>query len=504
MHNNNNDLDYISKNNEANSDNKYYNSNTPLKEVINGNINNYNDNNLEDINNKQSTIKNENITDNIDNNNNKDEENNNNNNNNNIIKKESNLKSKQQNRFKNIFNSKSNFSSNTVLSAKRLRNILLILSVTIILMKLITLEIQCLFLNICYGEDIELEYWLSQAIVPSGITLILITVIFYLSIEYIVKVIIFIITIIYILSSLFFLSAAIYGVVIYSNNSSLNDKFSSIWYGLSVQTQLYYYNNSIENLIYSYKYKMIVTFSFNFMYFLMCLLIAFLANRHNDNVLYEWRPALKARISDERALNYIRIYDKYYPEFEKKKKSLIKVERKETELKLKLKNNEIANNKLAKPVSNKMILHNSKSKEDNNVKDIQANSSRINIINDSKGLPSFGNLPNKNENKSTTNNLKSDLENSNKEYNKKYSIDNFSNNNNNTNDKVNLKNDNYSSDKDDNTVVNDNLDCLDDINKKKSVELINDANSNEEKGLNTKKNNIKKPTRRLLSSKNKF
>lgn len=225
-----------------------------------------------------------------------------------------NSKNENQVKFRNSF-IKQDVSTNDADNANTMRNVLKILTLTMIVMNMITLEIQCLYFNSCYGEMYEMNYWVSHSIAPIGLLLIFMTLLFYLAIEYIYKPMITVMTYLYLVLSLALVGLGLYTIIIVKINNS--DTLTSSWIGLSLQSRVYYYNNSIQDLYDVYSYKMLTTGAFYIVYFIFCLAIAFLSYKHNDGILEKWRPTLQSRLSNERAHRYYEIYQKFIADHDK-------------------------------------------------------------------------------------------------------------------------------------------------------------------------------------------
>ena len=91
--------------------------------------------------------------------------------------------SKLQAQFQNIFQTDLSVDSETNNSRRKIMHI----SVFAIMIELVILQIlwyhfykKSLFLNVCYGEIIEMEYWISQSIVPLTLLSILCNIGIYL------------------------------------------------------------------------------------------------------------------------------------------------------------------------------------------------------------------------------------------------------------------------------------------------------------------------------------
>ena len=218
-----------------------------------------------------------------------------------------------QKKFKNIFFSQSSTESSD--KANMIRSILKVISIFYIVCELITLEVQCLFFNNCYGESYEMEYWLSQSIAPLGLIIISLTVGFYFSIEYIVKTILNTMIYVYVLLALILLSLGIYSIVVVKVNSV--EKIQTQWAQLSIQSQVYYYNNSVQVLFDIYSYKMTTTGVFYIIYAIISFILAFLANKLTDSSFENWRPKLVSRISNDRAERLTKYYEKYHGSMDK-------------------------------------------------------------------------------------------------------------------------------------------------------------------------------------------
>lgn len=224
-------------------------------------------------------------------------------------------KNEDNNKFKNIFYPKEEGNK----SYNNLRKVLCVLSILFIILLLITLEIQCLYFNNCYGENYEMEYWISQSIVPISIILLVINILLYISLEYIIRSFIYLMVYIYIIMTLTLLGFGLYSIFIFTSKN-IND-MQSKWIKISNQSKIYYYNNSLQVLFDIYKYKMITTGIFFIIFSIISLIISFLSYKlSDDKQLNNWRPKLKSKISESRSQRLTDYYDKYGKRIEELRK----------------------------------------------------------------------------------------------------------------------------------------------------------------------------------------
>jgi hypothetical protein len=166
-----------------------------------------------------------------------------------------------------------------------------------------------LYLNICYGEKVEMQMWVSNSIVPVCLLLSILYIVLYLGSDLISKEIISGITIFLIILTVTIISIGVFSLF-KAISVNMTDILSS-WQTLSKQSQIYYYNNDVETLYKVYRTKMIVTGVCFIILSLISIINVALSFVFLDKLNISWRPPLIARLSDERALRYINYYNSF-------------------------------------------------------------------------------------------------------------------------------------------------------------------------------------------------
>jgi hypothetical protein len=216
---------------------------------------------------------------------------------------------KLQNEFKNIFKGDDLLSNNNY--RKRLMHLVFIC----IVIDLIFLEILCLYLNVCYGEVIEMQKWVSNSIVPLGLILLLLYIMLYSSSDSISKSVINISNILITIILIFFFGIGIFTIG-FAASSKIDDLDSS-WNLLSKQSKMYYYDNDINVLFSTYINKMMVTGILYLVQAVLGIIVICFSYRYHEKLTYDWRPPLRTRLSDERAKRYIDIYSKFNKDYKR-------------------------------------------------------------------------------------------------------------------------------------------------------------------------------------------
>ena len=226
--------------------------------------------------------------------------------------------------FKNIFN-KENSNINDL--RRNLIHIIMVASVV----NCIAWEFDCLFLNACYGENIEMVRWISALLFPFIIISILFLYLLYVTINYLRQTPIKICSVIYGIISVLFVALGVTTLVIGGKYNE--DKASSDIKKLTKNEFEYYGENEIDaskNLKYYFQYKMIFTGVLDlvigfFGIIVVCLSVAF--NSLLTQTTFDWRPPLRSHVRMSRILkaielvaqnteNYIRVFRAENPNYQ--------------------------------------------------------------------------------------------------------------------------------------------------------------------------------------------
>ena len=226
--------------------------------------------------------------------------------------------------FKNIFN-KENSNINDL--RRNLIHIIMVASVV----NCIAWEFDCLFLNACYGENIEMVRWISALLFPFIIISIFFLYLLYVTINYLRQTAIKICSVIYGIISILFLVLGVVTLVIGGKYNE--DKASSDIKKLTKNEFEYYgenLNDASKNLKYYFQYKMIFTGVLDlviglFGCIVVCVSVAF--NSLLTQTTFDWRPPLRSHVRMSRILkaielvaqnteNYIRVFRAENPNYQ--------------------------------------------------------------------------------------------------------------------------------------------------------------------------------------------
>ena len=215
------------------------------------------------------------------------------------------LESKVSRDFRNIFQ--------TIDQPEQINNkrkLVMSFSVFYMIFSTVILEVLCLYLGCCFGEKVELEYYLSHSIIPLFIILIAVNYLTYTAADYVLRTMMkFLFSILFVYSGVF-LGFGIYAVVLASQLKTDNTLFTSRWNQLSLNSKIYYFSNSMTNLINSYFTKMIVVGVIYLFTGIVTVLNCFFLWDYNDKISDNWKPQLKSRMSDEKKKKYIDLKSK--------------------------------------------------------------------------------------------------------------------------------------------------------------------------------------------------
>ena len=216
--------------------------------------------------------------------------------------------------FKNIFN-KENSNINDC------RRCLIHIIIFVGVLNCCAWEVDCLFFNICYGEDIEMRRWISICLFPIIILSIFLLYILFDSINYLKKKIIMTCIIIYLIVSIF---SIVLGIVSLADGSRYNeDNASSTINELSVNEREYYKElsgNGDENegLRKQYRIKMVVSGVIDLILGLAGILVfAFTVCFTSllSKTSFDWRPPLRSHIRPPRVKKAIQLYTQNYDSY---------------------------------------------------------------------------------------------------------------------------------------------------------------------------------------------
>ena len=212
-----------------------------------------------------------------------------------------------QSEFKNLFNK-------NMLQNNSYRRRLLHMLIVIIIINCILWEVLCLFMGVCYGENVVMQGWLSQTICPLIFILLICYVFLFFSSDYLYKPGIQVANILIILLLLMFIGFGVYSLIRGLGISS--DTLTNRYNKLSKNSQNFF--DGIQDFKDTFKINMIVTavfylfialtgivliiFSYQFLYLL-------------TETAFDWRPPLRSRLHDDRAQRILNLYAIYNEEF---------------------------------------------------------------------------------------------------------------------------------------------------------------------------------------------
>ena len=208
--------------------------------------------------------------------------------------------------FKDIFN-KENANINDT------RRNLIHLIIVVVVINCIVWEVDCLFLNVCYGEEIEMERWISACLFPIIIVSIIVLYTIYVSVNYLKKISFITCIIIYILLCVFLFVLGIVSLVKGAKPNIKEEEINS----LTKYEIMYYANGDIDKaaaktkIEKEYKTKMIVTGILDILLFilggiLICTSIVFNSLLSQTN--FDWRPPLRSHVRISRIKKAIELY----------------------------------------------------------------------------------------------------------------------------------------------------------------------------------------------------
>ena len=230
-----------------------------------------------------------------------------------IIQRRLNFK-KLNEEFKNIFN-KENSNINDC------RRFLIHLIIFVGVINCCAWEIDCLFLNACYGEDVEMKKWVSIILFPVIIISIILLYFIFDSINYLRRKIIMICIIIYLILSLFLIILG--GISIsYGFKYGEEDASDTLKEKLTILENRYYedlYDDSKEaNLRHEYKFKMVFSGAINLVLGVLGIIVFTITTCFTallSKTSFDWRPPLRSHIRPSRVKKAVQLYYQNYDSF---------------------------------------------------------------------------------------------------------------------------------------------------------------------------------------------
>ena len=217
--------------------------------------------------------------------------------------------------FKNIFN-KENSNINSC------RRYLIHFIIFVGVINCCAWEVDCLFLNICYGEDIEMKFWISIVLFPIIVISIILLYFLYDSINYLRMKIIMVCIIIYVILSIFLIVLGIYSIILgfkYDEDDEANEVIKTL---TPLEQEYYRYLNTDKdtktNLANEYWNKMvgsgIIDIILGF-FGLIVFILTFCFNSLLSKTSFDWRPPLRSHIRPSRVKKAINLYTQNYDSF---------------------------------------------------------------------------------------------------------------------------------------------------------------------------------------------
>ena len=212
--------------------------------------------------------------------------------------------------FKDIFNKENSNINN-------LRRWLIHIIIFTIVLNCCALEGDCLYLNVCYGENIEMESWISISLFPLIIVSILLLYLLYSTINYLKKTAFIICVIIYLFLSVYCLILAIFSLyyAFRRDDSEIENKYNSL-----TDNEKDYYQNDENEVYRAYKKKMIWSGSFDLVLGFFGIIIFVISLLFNTLLLqtnYDWRPPLRSHVRISRIKKSIELYTQNIDSFTK-------------------------------------------------------------------------------------------------------------------------------------------------------------------------------------------
>ena len=220
-----------------------------------------------------------------------------------------------QNAFKNLFN-KDMIRNNSI------RRLLLYITIILISIYSMMWEFLCLFNNVCFGEEQEVEKWISHCICPLFFLLIILVTLLYFFSDYIYKPGIKITNIFITLASIACVVIGIIGLIILARKSTKDNchGLQDIWDLLTENERIYYDKDSKDcnKLWKKYRQKMLLSNIFLIVaggIGILLALYSFCFYWMLTDTAFDWRPPMRSHLHDDRAKRIIDLYFKNNEEF---------------------------------------------------------------------------------------------------------------------------------------------------------------------------------------------
>ena len=217
--------------------------------------------------------------------------------------------------FKNIFN-KDNSNINSC------RRYLIHFIIFVGVINCCAWEVDCLFLNICYGEEIEMEKWISITLFPIIVVSIILLYLLFDSVNYLKRKIIMVCIVIYFILSLFLIILGIYSIILGFRYDEDDDAAEALKGLTKLEKKYYEYLNTDKeektNLANEYWNKMvasgiidIILGFFGFIVFTLTICFTSLLSKTS----FDWRPPLRSHIRPPRVKKAIHLYTQNYDSY---------------------------------------------------------------------------------------------------------------------------------------------------------------------------------------------
>ena len=208
--------------------------------------------------------------------------------------------------FKNIFN-KDNSNINDI------RRCLIHVIILVGVMNCCVWEVDCLFFNICYGENIEMDQRISALLFPLIILSIFILYILFVSINYLQRKIIMTCIIIYILLSIVLFIIGILSIV---KGVKFNSEDEENAYETLTQFEKDYYDQ--KGLRKEYRRKMLASGIMNLVLSVFGFFVSFktfLFKSLLTKTSFDWRPPLRSHVRAQRIKKTVQLYTNNYDSY---------------------------------------------------------------------------------------------------------------------------------------------------------------------------------------------
>ena len=208
--------------------------------------------------------------------------------------------------FKNIFN-KDNSNINDI------RRCLIHVIILVGVMNCCVWEVDCLFFNICYGENIEMDQRISALLFPLIILSIFILYILFVSINYLQRKIIMTCIIIYILLSIVLFIIGILSIV---KGVKFNSEDEENAYETLTQFEKDYYDE--KGLRKEYRRKMLASGIMNLVLSIFGFFVSFktfLFKSLLTKTSFDWRPPLRSHVRAQRIKKTVQLYTNNYDSY---------------------------------------------------------------------------------------------------------------------------------------------------------------------------------------------